>query len=187
LNWRWTAALFGILVILAAFLLLQNQQEAAGEPTPLPTLIPAVSLLPDINIEDVQRLELSHASEDATAAFIQDENGGWARTVPTHTQVISQLMNTQLAGLLNMTAESTLPEDANPLSAYGLDNPTYQISLVAVQDSQAVRFTFLVGNETPTGAGYYLMRQGNPAVRVVSLSAIDNVTNLLDSPPIDDL
>jgi hypothetical protein len=186
-NWRWTAALFGILVVLAAFLLLQNQQEDAEEPTPFPTPVPAVSLLPGVNIEDVQRLEINRSEDNISATFIHDEDGSWARTVPTHTQVISDSMNSQLAGLLNLSAQSTLPEDANPLSAYGLDSPAYEITVVTLQDGQAVRFSFLIGDETPTGAGYYLMRQGNPAVRVVLLSPIDSIITLLDNPPTEDL
>lgn len=187
MSWRWTAVLFAILLILAAFLLLQNRQEGAEELTPIPTPMPAVALLPEVNVENLQRLEISRASDSSTATFVHAEDGSWTRTVPTRTQVISQTMNTQLAGLLNLTAQSTLPEDANPLSAYGLDAPAHTIILVALQDGQAVRFTFLVGNETPTGAGYYLARQGNPAVRVVPKSPIDSTTGLLDSPPIDGL
>jgi hypothetical protein len=185
-NWRWTAVLFGILALLAAFLVLQNQRQAAEEPTPFPTPIPAVALLPSVEIEAVQRLEIRRVEDDFAATFVHDEDGSWARTVPTQTQVISQTMNTQLAGLLNLTAQSTLPEGANPLSAYGLDDPSYEITLVAIQDGQAVRFAFLIGDETPTGSGYYLMRQGNPSVRVVLKVPIDNVTNLLDGPPLNE-
>ena len=184
MNWRWTAALFGILLVLAAVLLLQNREESAEEPTPFPTPIPALALLPGVNAEDVERLELSRAEDGLEATFVQEDDRSWARTVPTHTQVISQSMNSQLAGLLNLTAQNTLPEDANPLSAYGLDSPAYTITLVAIQEGQSIRFTFLVGDATPTGGGYYLMREGNPAVRVVSNFAIDNVTSLLDNPPL---
>jgi hypothetical protein len=42
----------------------------------------------------------------------------------------------------------------------------------------------VVGDKTPTGTAYYLLRQGEGNVVVVSSASIENLTALLDQPPI---
>jgi hypothetical protein len=93
-------------------------------------------------------------------------------------------MNSNVTRIVNMTSQSTLSADANPLSVYGLDNPQYEIVLVARRGDNNVRFTFTIGNQTPTGDRYYAQKQGDPRIHVLLSSTVDSLTALLDERPI---
>jgi hypothetical protein len=93
-------------------------------------------------------------------------------------------MNTQVTGLINLQSNRSLPADLNPLSAYGLDEPDYEIKLTVMGDEQSNTFTFLVGNETPAGEAFYVQKEGDSRVHIAPLGPIQNMINLIDNPPI---
>jgi hypothetical protein len=187
MNWRTTVALFAVVVILGAVVYSLSQQEPAipeveGTVTPVPT--PQTNLVQDVTINDVQRLEIRRFEDETQVVFTREEDGSWFQIVPTNTMVISGTMISEVTRILNMTSQSILSAEANALSAYGLDNPQYEIVLVGRREENNVRFTFLVGNQTPTGDRYYLLRQGDPRIHVVLSSTLDSMIGLLDDSPI---
>ena len=190
MNWRTVGILFVVVVLLGAVVYLMSQEEGDDgtgvdpDATEIPTAIPQENLVQDVTIGDVQRLEVTRLEDDFQVAFIQDENSGWFQVVPTETMVISATMNSNVTRIVNMTSQSTLSADANPLSVYGLDNPQYEIVLVARRGDNNVRFTFTIGNQTPTGDRYYAQKQGDPRIHVLLSSTVDSLTALLDERPI---
>lgn len=189
MNWRTVGILFIVVVLLGAVVYLMSQEDGSEtgvdpDATEIPTAIPQENLVRDVAIADVQRLEVTRLEDDFQVAFIQDDNSGWFQVVPTETTVISATMNSEVTRLINMTSQSVLSADANPLSVYGLDDPQYEIVLVARRDDNNVRFTFTVGNQTPTGDRYYAQKQGDPRVHVLLSSTVDSITGLLDERPI---
>ena len=60
-----------------------------------------------------------------------------------------------------MTANRTIEEHPESLAAYGLDKPSARATAY-LKDGEEL--TFLLGNKTPTGNNYYLMKEGDPAV-----------------------
>lgn len=187
MNWRTTAALFVVVVILGAVVYFLNQQEPAipeveGTVEPVPT--PLTNLVTETTINDVQRLEIHRFEDDTLVIFTHEENGDWFQVVPTNTLVISGTMLSEVTRIVNMTSQSILSAEANPLSAYGLDNPQYEIVLVGRRGENNVRFTFLIGSKTPTGDRYYLQKQGDPRIHVVLSSTIDGLIGFLDERPI---
>lgn len=184
MSWRTTAILFVILVILGGYVYYQNQQEPEVEPVATPLPEPERAELVTATIDEVNRLDVARLEDDVLASFSRDEAGDWFQTVPTNTAVISQTMNTQLTGLINLRSNRTLPADANPHSAYGLDDPAYQIVLATTRDERTVRTTLLVGNETPAGDAYYVQKRGDPRVHIVPIGVIQNMIDLLDNPPV---
>lgn len=189
---RTTLILGVILLVLVGYLVISNraeEQEAAEATTPpVPTTAPRTRVLPetDANLMPV-RMEISNVDEDGntiTRIFEVDESGFWVQTVPTYTLLISGSIVSQANGLLNISSRLVLPADDNPLSAYGLDNPASTIVVVADRNGQAVRYTFLIGNQIVGSTGYYLQRQGDDRVYVVDLTAVDSALGLLTSVPI---
>lgn len=191
MNWRTVGILFVVVVILGAVVYLMTQEEGDGDGTAVDpdatavvTPTPQISLVPNVTIVDVQRLEIARFEDDFQVAFIQDDNAGWSQIVPTNTTVISATMNSNVTRIINMTSQAVLPADTNPLSVYGLDNPQYEIVLVARQNDNNVRFTFNIGSQTPTGDRYYAQKQGDPRIHVLLSSTVDDIITLLDQPPI---
>jgi len=192
MNSRTTLILGVVLLVLVGYLVISNRadEEATAEATtvPIPTTAPRTPVIPetDANLVPV-RMEISNTDEDGnsiTRIFELDDTGIWAQTVPTYTQLISGSIISQANGMLNISSRIVMPADDNPLSAYGLDAPASTIVVVANRDGQAVRYTFLIGNQIVGGTGYYLQREGDDRVYVVDLTAVDSALALLTTIPI---
>lgn len=91
----------------------------------------------------------------------------------------SQRIESIVSSLTFMVIDSELTTQP-PLDAMGLDQPTYQITLNLDNGDQ---IEIHVGNITPTGSGYYVRVDENPAV-VIDKIEMDAVINLLSSPPL---
>jgi hypothetical protein len=185
MSWRTTAALFVILLMVAALVVLQNQQDKAEGTPEVPTLTAPRAIFPNISGSDIQRLDIERAEDGAIVSFERQENGmDWYQTVPTYTLAVSQTLTNRLSGLANIATRDNVLRGENPLSAYGLDEPAYTISFVVPEEGRALRYRIFVGNETPTGDNYYVTKEGDPRVFVILKTPLDNIINFLDMPPV---
>lgn len=189
MSQRTLGILFVILVVLAAVVFLMNQDSGNGaevdpDATLAPSPSPQVNMVRDATIEDVVRLEVTRLEDDFQVAFVREENGDWFQVVPTDTMVISTTMNSNVTRLINMTSQTVLSAEENPLSVYGLDAPQYEILLVTRREGDNVRHDFTIGSKTPTNAGYYTQKFGDPRIHVLLSSTIESLTGLLDERPI---
>ena len=186
MSGRTTAVLFILVLLLGGFIYFQNQAEEAdpATPTPVPT-VPRIELMPEVNSEQVVRLELHRFSDDYQVVLSREEGHNWYQTVPTRTLIVSQTMSSVLASLVNVTSRRSFDAEQNPLSAYGLDQPTYELA-VSIEQGEGepnARFTFIIGDQTPTGEGFYLQRRGSDRVHIALSRTIQNVLDLLEAPP----
>ncbi len=186
MSGRTVVILFVVLLVVGAVALLVNRQEESPEPTPtLPPQTESVQLMEGVEMATVSRLEVRDEAGDRSIELLREPDGGWFQIYPTSTLAISQTVNTSVTSLLNLTSRRTLSPDENPLSAYGLDAPTYRITLAATTgEGGTARYVFLVGTETPGGDAYYVQKEGDPRVYLVSTFSLDNLAALLDDPPI---
>jgi hypothetical protein len=197
MNGRTLAILFVVVVILGAVVYLMNQDDGAAtavdpvtgvsvdpNATAIPSPTPPINLVRDTTINDVQRLEVTRLEDDFQVAFVRADDGAWFQVVPTSTMVLSGTMDSNVTRIVNITSQSALAADANPLSAYGLDSPQFEIVLVAQRDGSNVRHVFTIGNKTPTGDRYYAQKQGDPRIHVLLSSTVESMTGLLEERPI---
>jgi len=180
--------LFVALVVVAgiAFILNRQGENNAAEPTPTPAPTPDTrQFLEGVDMGMVSTLELADENAGLSVIYLREPDGGWFQTQPTQTLVISQTVNSNVSGLLNMTSRRTLAEGENPLSAYGLETPGRTIVIVAGrEDGTKIRHTFFIGNETPAGGAYYLQKQGLSGIYIVPNFTIDNLFEMLTDPPV---
>lgn len=180
--------LFVVLVVVAGIAYLVSRQGDSVEAEPTATVAPIPDtrqFLEGVEMAAVGRLEITDESAGLSAIYFREPEGVWFQTQPTQTLVISQTLNSNMSGLLNLTSRRTLAPDENPLSAYGLENPGRSIILVVSrEDGNEVRHTFFIGNETPAGNGYYLQKQGLPDIYIVPTFTIDNLFAMLTEPPV---
>lgn len=190
MSGRNLAILFVVALVLVGVVYLMSQDDEAAvteidpDATAVPIPTPQVNLVRDTIITNVQRLEVTRLEDDFQVAFVRQEDGNWFQVVPTDTMVISGTMDSNVTRLINMTSQSVLSADANPLTAYGLDNPQFEIVLVATRDGSNVRHVFTIGNKTPTGDRYYAQKQGDPRIHVLLSSTVESMTGLLEERPI---
>ena len=189
MNWRTTGILFLVVLLLGGYLYWQDQQAPTeeSEATPTATAAPTperVTLVTTITNDTLNRVVITRHEDEASATFEKRE-GLWWQTVPTTTQLISSTMAARTASLVNLTSNRTLASGANPPSAYGLDNPTYTIVLLGgAADGRSQQVTFQVGNKSPTDSRVYLQKTGDNRVHLVAQFTIDDITALLDAPPV---
>jgi hypothetical protein len=191
MNGRNLAILFVVVLVLGGIIYLMSQDDGGTTPdgldpdaTAIPTSPPPVALVRDATIDDVLLLEVIRLEDDFQVAFEREEDGSWFQIVPTNTMVISGTMNSNVTRLVDMTSQSVLSGEANPLSAYGLDDPQYEIVLVTRRGEDNVRHIFTIGNKTPTGASYYAQKFGDPRIHVLLSSTVETFTGLLEERPI---
>lgn len=187
MSWRTTAVLFIILLLLVGYTYYQNQQEP--EPTPVATLAAPTpeqfAVFAGASIDQIRGLQVDQPEEAKTAVFSRDDRKNWFQTVPTATQILSNTMEMQVTGLLSLRTAQSFAADVNPAAAYGLDTPAYIISLRAQrEDGATVVYKLLVGDQTPTGSGFYIQKEGDPRVHIVNIGSIQNMIALLDNPPL---
>ena len=184
MNWRTTAVLFVLLAGLVGYSVWDNQREPApfvnSNPIPPPPPTPQTSTLVSTSSENVQFITIENLEEATEVAFAQDDVGEWLQTAPSETQVVSATLNTAVIGLINLRSSLTIPADANPLSAYGLDQPSHQItvSINQPEQNQSVQVRLLIGNLTPTESAYYVQKLGDARVHVLSVGIIDTLLDL---------
>ncbi|MEI2611352.1 MAG: DUF4340 domain-containing protein [Candidatus Promineifilaceae bacterium] len=192
MNSRTTWILGVVLLVLVGYLVISNRTagEEAAEATvpPDPTPVPRTQVLPETEqVLTPVRLELSGTDEEGNLinrVYMAGEGGIWAQIVPTATQLISGSIVSQATAMLNISSRLVLPADENPLSAYGLDDPTYVIIVVADRNGESVRYVFNVGATIVGETGYYLQRQGDERVYVVDRTAVDGAIALLTAVPV---
>jgi len=92
-------------------------------------------------------------------------DGLWRMKAPMSARGDMIAMEAITNALSNFRAESAAPEKNPDLKVFGLDNP--QLGIIATLKS-GKKITLKVGGKTPVGGNYYVMRDGNPAVYIVS-------------------
>lgn len=155
-----------------------GQQNGSGEPTatikPVEMLfnLPEDAVITQVIIEnqDGNRIVFGRDAEDSPWQIIEPDPSG---------DVDSEAIQNAIDRLSRTTVDLTIETFAD-LSPYGLDIPQYKISIILADGAQ---HDILVGSMTVTQDRYYLMLDGgNP--KVVSKFAIEDLINMLDTPPI---
>ncbi|MDT8307359.1 MAG: DUF4340 domain-containing protein [Anaerolineae bacterium] len=187
MSWRSTAILFVIfLVVAAAVLLLQpgDADEAGATPGAAAEFVEVSDLFGGLTVDDVVRVEIVREEPPDQALFEQGEGNLWVQTVPTTTQVLSTTLTNQVTGLLNMRARRSFSAEGGDLAPYGLDEPQATIVVAARREGQTVRYELALGDLTPTGTAYYVLRRGDPRVHLLSTTPLDGLLRLLDTVPL---
>lgn len=186
MSGRTTLGLFVILILVVALAFLQSRQpepEDAEAPTAQAPVVESVNVFEGVSVDDVARLDLA-LTIDASASFTREADGSWYMTTPTATQVISQTMTNTVMGLLNTGSRRTFAPDENPLDAYGLADPIREIVVAVSQEERLLRYRLEVGNETPAGDAYYVLKEGDRRVHLMMKSMIDRIFGLGTDPPL---
>ncbi len=167
-----------LLVVLAfvigAYFFIKNRPVKSTTPTP--TVIGNSYLLSVAN-DKLQSLRVFNKDQKVT--FIERDTGGaWKVSLPSPQladQAQAEAAETQVGALQVVLKLQTSPE----LSAIGLDNPAYTITL---KFQSGATHTLQVGSMTPTGSGYYV-RYDQGDIYVISADGINALTGLVDNPP----
>lgn len=185
MSWRTTGILFIVLVAVGALVYFQSRQDeaASADVTPTAPTPSSVSIFEGVTVDNVRRLEIT-SSGGQEVSLSREAEGGWVMTVPTATTVISQTVTNSVTGLMNMGSRRTFAPEENPLDAYGLEDPDRQIVVVVGRDGEVIRYQLDVGSATPADDAYYVLRQGDGRVHLMTKSTLDRIFELATDPPL---
>lgn len=186
MSWRTTGLLFIALLIVGAIAFWQSRNDddvEEAQPTAQAPVAEGVNLFEGVDVERIARLDVRESVE-AQASFHREPDGEWYMTTPTTTVVISQTVTNSLMGLLNTGSRRTFAPGENPLDAYGLQDPLRDIIVAVERSDQVVRYHLQVGNETPAGDAYYVLKEGDRRVHLMTKSTLDGIFSLASDPPL---
>lgn len=171
-----------LVVILAALVMytvaVQNPRDrAAAEATP--TVDPLPRIVWDVTADQITSLHIAEPAANRSTAMTKDAQGDWTVTEPTTGAADNNRLLTLTSNVSALSVTSVVTS-VTDLTAYGVLNPTYTIE-VGLADGQ--RLAAAVGAQAPVGGGYFLLREGDANVMVVSGFSVDSLVELLNTPP----
>ncbi|MBL7063054.1 MAG: DUF4340 domain-containing protein [Anaerolineae bacterium] len=171
--WIVTLVLVGIMAVLAAYIFLV---EAKREPPPEEGALPTPA--PLWNFEGGDVMEITVTKGGQTTAVERDD-GEWRQTRPGEGEADSARLNGLVDQVAGMKFSRALA-DVGDLSAFGLQEPEVQVTLVL---SDGTTINVVVGAENPRGNARYVQKEGDPLVYLVTIGDVDGLIGLVDEPP----
>lgn len=171
-----------LVVVLAALALywvaVQNPRDrAAAEATPTADTTPRVVWT--TTADQIVSLRVTEPDTNRSVAVTKDAAGTWTVTEPTAGAADANRLLTMTSNAANLSVSNVVTSTTD-LAPFGVLNPTYTIEL-GLADGQVLKAA--VGNPAPVGNGYFLRREGDVNVMVVSGFGIDALVELLNLPP----
>lgn len=169
-------ALGAFALLLIAFLVSQNIESAPVE-TPVPTDTPALQVLDDQDIAEIDYEDM----QDVTIVLKQVEPLTWTSPTDPEAQITAGYIEQLLSYFSGLNIISTLPADT-PLEDLGLDTPLYSITFV-MEDGSTYKLD--VGDPTPMSDGYYTWIDESEIVvlPVSNMEYIPTIMYIITTPP----
>jgi len=114
------------------------------------------------NLDSKHITAITFLPREGEAVTCDHQGGTWAIAQPRRLAADQGTVSTVLNNLTTATVDDTVDAHPSDLKQYGLDPPTF--SLEVSSDSNPLKFTLLLGDETPTSGGLYAQVAGNPRV-----------------------
>ena len=175
---RNTWILLALFVILLGFLMYYQRSAPTREakkvtPTAATTYVfpTEETVISGVKVSDQQ---------GRVVALGRDSSGQWALLEPKSSGTDAGAVEQYMSELTTLRVETTL-EKPPPPDAVGLITPTYTIT---VSQNSAAPVIADVGDQTPTGSGYYLQVKGQSSVVIVNKNGLDSFLGILDKPPV---
>ncbi len=168
---------FGVLVLFAWVFQRYQTKTSANAATTTP-IANSEKLYNSLNSQVVD-IDITSSNGDSTEFKRESGSTSWViKGLPADAADLFQIeaINKQLLSLQILETLTLSPG----LDSVGLANPAYMITILTSDGKQIVTD---VGSRTAVGTGYYLRVDSGPIVIVGNVS-MDNVLNLLKSPPI---
>jgi hypothetical protein len=181
MNRRTTWILVGVALLLGAYVWYSGWSKAktAAEATPVPTSVPGSGMLFQTTADQIAGVWIEDMAAKSTVAFSKDAQGNWQVTAPEARPADPVRAAGEAAQFANLLVSTTITEPTD-LKPFGVLSPTYTLGVKLVDGTE---LKASVGDKTPTGSGYYIVRNGESNVVVVSTGAIEGLASLLTAPP----
>lgn len=157
----------GLLVAVALLALLggavwwSNRAKKAEESKPRPDEPPKILAIPE---DQIRKIEIRKKDADLTVVQKNDA-GKWEMMAPQPLRIDQDAISSMTSTLSSLSADRLIEEKAQDLAVYGLQSPALEL-VITQKDGKT--YKLLVGDETPTGGGYYARLDGDPRVFTIA-------------------
>ncbi len=166
-----------VFMILLTTMVIWQGMEKGGEQEVSPTSTSSL-LLPQLDVGKMVAFTLQRTDGNETLILERGESGQWVLKQPPAEITDVPTIEANFSQLASMRILST-PMLTSGLEDLGLMPPVYRI---LIQNQDGTQLLFNIGNETPTGSGYYVLTPDRRIV-VVSKFALDTIIAMLNQPP----
>lgn len=109
--------------------------------------------------EDATQVEIKHAGSEPVV--VRKGKSGWQMTAPEAVRTDTDSVSSVVSAVSGLTWDRLVEDKPASLNTFGLSNPSIE---VAVTDKGNKRQAIQVGDETPTGGGYFAKLAGDQRV-----------------------
>lgn len=174
MNTRNTILAVVIFAVLLGAVLLMNPAQNPTSAVPSPTPVGTVTALKQ---EDVTAVTVK-TNDGKTIAVQKDQSNNWQITQPVTGEGDRTRIVGVVAAMIGRPPERKVADNAANLGEFGLASPVYTVDLVSGAGTE----TYLVGNQSPTQSGAYMVKQGGSTVWLIS--GLDRtLKDYVDRPP----
>lgn len=150
-----------VLALLAAGVWWSNRAKKAEEAKPRPDEPPKILTLAE---DQMRQIEIRRKDEQPTV-IRKNDAGKWEMTAPQALRIDADAVSSMTSTLASLNSDRLIEEKAQDLTPYGLNSPALELQ-VSQKDGKTHRL--LIGDETPTGGGYYARLDGDPRVFTIA-------------------
>lgn len=149
----------GLLAVLGGLVWWSNKKQADTASKPADTSTKILSI-PEAEIQEIRIKKLTNETET-----LRRQDGKWSMTEPKPMAADQDAVSSMVSTLTSLNADKVIDEKAQDLKAYGLNDPTLDIT-VKRRDGKTDQV--LIGDDTPTGSGAYAKLPNDPRVFTVA-------------------
>lgn len=170
-------AVFVLLVGFTIFFQRYQANKSNNISTSTPTVPPAY--LYELKNAQVNDIKIADNAGKNINLYRDPTSSKWTIEGIPVDQVDSSQIESIASQLKSFQVQDTMTQTVS-LASIGLDKPAYTITLTTNDGSQLITY---IGMQTAIGTGYYV-RNGTGQVMIVDKTTMDDIINLLKSPPL---
>jgi len=172
----------GLLVVFAALavyaLVVQVPKDNAAANTTA-TVAP-VAYLWTVKADQINGVHVVNHVSGQGLDLVKETAGTWSLVRPGPQPAEQSLAASDASGLMTLAVDGTITT-ATDLASFGVLSPTLTVE---VDLSDGTKLKAAVGNKSPTGTDYYVLREGETQVVLLSTAAQSTLANLVTTPPV---
>ncbi len=149
-----------LLAAMGGLLWWSKKAEKAKEGKPAADAPPKLLSIPE---DQVQQVEIR--KKDGETTVLKRDGGKWSLTAPKPLPVDQDAAGSLTSTLSSLASDRLIEEKTSDLAAYGLASPALEV-IVTKKDGKTDKL--LIGDETPTGGGFFARLGGDPRVFTVA-------------------
>jgi Domain of unknown function (DUF4340) len=179
MNRNLTIALVVVFAALAVYALVVQIPKDNSSANGTATVAPAVYLW-TVKADQINGVHVADRVSGKAMDLVKDASGAWSLVQPGPQPAEQSLAAADVSGLMTLAVDGTLTT-ATDLASFGVLSPTMTVE---VDLADGTKLKAAVGNKTPTGTDYYVLREGETQVVLLSSAAQGTLASLVTSPPV---